>query len=107
MEVIFRLNQSGCFNPRTHSDEDIDEGTFKFELRLKFESSQHWEDFSLDVMDVEREKIEERYGIHDSSGGREDGIEVHEYDSYEIEDFYSCSKEWYQFFKKHGVIDEG
>jgi hypothetical protein len=104
MNVIFRLNQSGCFDPTNPSD--FDGGIFKFELRLNFKSYQHWEDFSLNVMDVERERIEEKYGIHDSSGGQENGVEVQEFDSYEIADFYSCSKEWYDFFMKHGVVDK-
>jgi hypothetical protein len=104
MNVIFRLNQAGCFDLWDQSD--FDKGVFKFELRLKFKSAKHWDDF-IGLMDIERERIEEKYGIHDSSGsgGDEHPMQIFEYDSYEIEDFRSCAKEWYDFFLKQGVID--
>jgi len=71
----------------------------------------HHDFFFGDLFDSQTRLIENKYGIHDGSseGFNKPGVfdnsgEITIFDSYEIEDFYGCCKEWYLFFDSLDMI---
>jgi len=100
-------------DPSFDPNDRKEKGEFTFSLNLKpFKSRiDHHDFFFGDLFDSQTRLIENKYGIHDGSseGFNKPGVfdnsgEITIFDSYEIEDFYGCCKEWYLFFDSLDMI---
>jgi hypothetical protein len=92
----------------------IDENTRKrYYFQTTFESDEEFDDFTyssefeqfMDMMECgTKNGLEPWSGVHDVDG--EVGFPIG-YSSYEIKDFDTAIKMWFDFFEKHGKLLEG
>jgi hypothetical protein len=107
MKAFFRLTQLPAFADN-YNDDDQYASMFQFIVSLELRDESDWEDFQ-DMIADEASRIEEKFGVHDGDGGKEEingvkNVDFIEFHSYEITDFTGCAREWMKFFKKSGKI---